>query len=152
MGLSLRGAPEHPTAKTAARPWACLGHAGWDEADGALTVLTANPPIERAPMTSPIVAQPPRPLESATAAVLLAAGPDDAPAAPIVRELDRRHSDGIDVRLLWHSVADRLSVAVADAKTGDAFEFEVEGREALHAFHHPYAHAAFRGIEYRVLG
>jgi hypothetical protein len=103
-------------------------------------------------MTSPIVAQPPRRLESATAEVRLAADPDVAAAAPAVRELDRRYSDGIDVRLMWHSVAGRLSVSVADAKTGDAFEFEVEGREALHAFHHPYAHAAFRGIDYRVLG
>jgi hypothetical protein len=66
--------------------------------------------------------------------------------APVIRELDRRLSDGIDVRLLWNQTADQIAVSVFDAKTGDAFTIEVEAREALDAFRHPYAHAAFRGI------
>jgi hypothetical protein len=39
-------------------------------------------------------------------------------AAPdkTIRELDRRISDGIDVRLLWDSVADRVVVAVHDTR------------------------------------
>jgi hypothetical protein len=40
-------------------------------------------------------------------------------------------------------------VAVLDTKTGDAFEIEVEARESLDAFHHPYAHAAFHDIDHR---
>jgi len=68
-------------------------------------------------------------------------------AAPVIRELDRRHSDGIDVRLLWNQTADQIVVSVFDFKTGDAFEIQVEAREALDAFRHPYAHAAFCGID-----
>jgi hypothetical protein len=66
--------------------------------------------------------------------------------APVISELDRRRNDGIDVRLLWNRTADQIVVSVFDAKTGDAFSIEVEGRDAMDAFRHPYAHAAFRGI------
>jgi hypothetical protein len=71
--------------------------------------------------------------------------PERLHPAPVIRELDCRHNDGIDVRLLWNQTADQIAVSVFDAKTGDAFTIEVEGREALDAFRHPYAHAAFRG-------
>ncbi len=58
------------------------------------------------------------------------------------RELDSRSSDGIDVRLLWHPHDARVSVAVHDTKTGDAFELPVpDASRALDVFHHPYAHA-----------
>ena len=63
----------------------------------------------------------------------------------MIRELDHRRSDGIDVRLLWNQKDDRVVVAVSDAKTGDAFAIPVEPREALRAFHHPYSYAASRG-------
>jgi hypothetical protein len=63
------------------------------------------------------------------------------------RELDRRSSDGINVRLLWHPSQDRVSVAVIDTKTGDDFELPVrDGEHALDVFHHPYAYAARHGI------
>jgi hypothetical protein len=59
------------------------------------------------------------------------------------RELDSRTGDGIHVQLLWHPRDDRVSVAVSDTKTGDAFELEVRhGQRALDVFRHPYAHAA----------
>ena len=65
-----------------------------------------------------------------------------------LRELDSRTSDGIHVRLLWDPRDDRVTVAVDDAKTGDAFTIDVRVDErALEVFHHPYAYAAFRGIE-----
>ena len=67
------------------------------------------------------------------------------PTAPVRRELDCRRNDGIEVRLLWREADGQVTVAVHDAKTGEAFEIQVEGREARDAFHHPYAHAAFRG-------
>lgn len=67
----------------------------------------------------------------------------------VIRELDHRRNDGIDVRLLWSETDGQITVAVHDAKTGETFEIEVEGRDALDAFHHPYAHAAFHGISCR---
>jgi hypothetical protein len=67
-----------------------------------------------------------------------------------MRELDSRISDGIHVRLLWCDRANRVTVAVADAKTGDAFTIDVgEGERPLDVFHHPYAYAALHGIETR---
>jgi hypothetical protein len=65
--------------------------------------------------------------------------------APLTRELDSRVSDGIHVRLLWHADEGRVSVAVRDTKTGDAFELSVQdGERALEVFYHPYAHLASR--------
>jgi hypothetical protein len=41
-----------------------------------------------------------------------------------------------------------VTVAVADAATHDYFELVVAGDEqALEVFHHPFAHAAARGLE-----
>jgi hypothetical protein len=99
-------------------------------------------------MTTPTISELPLRLEPATADLFLDLEPNRAGAAPVIRELDRRRRDGIDVRLLWNQTDDQVVVAVFDAKTGDAFELEVEGRDALDAFHHPYAHAAFRGVDH----
>ncbi len=60
----------------------------------------------------------------------------------MTRELDRRFSGGIDVRLMWDSEDGRLFVAVGDRKTGQVFELDVPDRaRALDVFHHPYAYA-----------
>jgi hypothetical protein len=73
----------------------------------------------------------PNPLESETSAS--------------TRELDSRMSDGIRVRLLWHSVDSRVSVAVQDTRTGETFEVPVgDNDRPLDVFHHPYAYAAMR--------
>ena len=93
-------------------------------------------------MTTPIVTQMPLQLEPATADSFLHAGPERAISA--IRELDHRQSDGIDVRLIWNQVDDRVTVAVFDSKTGESFEIEPERHEALDAFHHPYSYAAFK--------
>jgi enolase len=67
-----------------------------------------------------------------------------------MRELDHRHNDGIHVRLLWSEPDNRVAVAVADAKTGEAFVVEVRnGDSALDVFHHPYAYAAWRRVDTR---
>ena len=58
-----------------------------------------------------------------------------------VRELDRRSSDGIDVRLLWSSDTDRVWIALRDDRSGESVELEVDPAKALAAFHHPYAYA-----------
>ena len=91
-------------------------------------------------MTTPIVTEMPLQLEPATADSFLDARPDRA--IPVIRELDHRRSDGIDVRLLWSQADDRVVVAVSDAKTGEKFAIAVKPHEALTAFHHPYSYAA----------
>jgi hypothetical protein len=62
------------------------------------------------------------------------------------RELNRRISDGIEVRLLWSPDANRVMVAVHDSRSEESFELPVAGADALDAFHHPYAYAARRPI------
>jgi hypothetical protein len=64
------------------------------------------------------------------------------------RELDARAGDGIDVRLLWYPATEAVTVSVYDARHDHAFELVVDPDEALDAFHHPFAHACFRGISF----
>jgi hypothetical protein len=99
--------------------------------------------IERAAMLTPTVTQLSLQLEPTSADSFL----DDAsglPADGLIRELDHRHSDGIDVRLLWSEGDDRILLVVSDSKRAEAFSLEVEPGEALEAFHHPYSYAAFK--------
>jgi hypothetical protein len=58
------------------------------------------------------------------------------------RELACRENDGLRVVLLWHPRHDEVTVSVADSRTGDRFQFPVQGERALDAFHHPFAYAA----------
>ena len=60
-----------------------------------------------------------------------------------LKELDFRASDGLEVALLWQADDERLIVEVVDTKLGDAFRLEIAASEALDAFQHPYAYAAF---------
>jgi hypothetical protein len=63
------------------------------------------------------------------------------------RELHSRVSDGLHVRMLWNEHDGRVTVAVADSKTGDAFAVEVrEGDRAMDVFHHPFAYAAWHRV------
>ena len=96
-------------------------------------------------MTTPIVTELPLRLESTTSGSFLDPAPERAAAAGVIRELDRRQSDGIDVRLLWNQTDDHLVVAVFDAKTGQRFRLRAEPHRALDVFHHPYAYAASEG-------
>jgi hypothetical protein len=61
-----------------------------------------------------------------------------------VRELDRRTSDGFDVRLLWHPQTNRVSVAVEDELYGGLFALEVDPADALAALRDPFAYASGR--------
>jgi hypothetical protein len=69
-------------------------------------------------------------------------------ASKQTRELDFRSNDGLEVALLWQPETNRLSVTVFDAKTGDDFDLDVEPEDAMDAFHHPYAFAASRGLQF----
>ena len=64
------------------------------------------------------------------------------------RELARRLTGAVEIVLLWHTRTDRLCVSVRDASGGVDFELEVKPAEAMEVFHHPYAYAASRGLEY----
>jgi hypothetical protein len=68
-------------------------------------------------------------------------------AGPI-RELDRRSNGEAHVSLLWREGDDRLFVAVVDGRQGEVFRLEVrEGERPLDVFHHPYAYAAWHGVQ-----
>ena len=58
------------------------------------------------------------------------------------RELACRKSAGIHVQLLWEEHGNRTWVRVRDARSMEAFAFPVPRRDALEAFHHPFAYAA----------
>jgi len=61
------------------------------------------------------------------------------------KELAGRENEGLEISLLWNKSAERLKVAVADARLHEKFEFEVAGAQALAAFYHPFAYAPDRG-------
>ena len=68
-----------------------------------------------------------------------------------VKELAYRARDGLEVALLWHETASSVSVAVSDSRTGEAFELVLGNDDnALDVFHHPYAYAAHRGVDFGV--
>ena len=64
------------------------------------------------------------------------------------RELAHRVSHGIEVILLWGPTNDEVVVKVVEHGSDTSFEMAVPGTRALDAFHHPYAYAARRGVEY----
>ena len=61
----------------------------------------------------------------------------------LIRELDHRRSDGIEVTLLWNARTKAVSVSVVEERSAAGFQFEVPPADALDAFHHPYAYAAY---------
>jgi hypothetical protein len=65
-------------------------------------------------------------------------------------ELDSRTTDNIEVRLLWHRADNGVTVTARDLRSGELLEVAVRDYErALDVFHHPYAYAAFHGVEPR---
>jgi len=65
-------------------------------------------------------------------------------------ELASRESNGITVTLLWSRSTNLVTVTVDDAANDDYFELILDEHDrALDVFHHPFAHAAARGIEFR---
>ena len=76
---------------------------------------------------------------------------DHAPASPARIELAKRKNAGIQVTLLWAEDTDTVAVLVRDDGNDDQFELSVEpGANALQIFEHPYAYAAWRGVDYRL--
>jgi hypothetical protein len=76
---------------------------------------------------------------------------DHAPARPGRVVLAKRKNAGIQVTLLWAQHTNSAAVLVHDDSTNDQFELSVEpGANALDTFEHPYAYAAWRGVDYRL--
>jgi len=64
------------------------------------------------------------------------------------RELDRATTAGVEARMLWSPTADRVTVTVHDAVTGDRFDVQVlPGERPYDVFDNPFAYAALRGID-----
>jgi hypothetical protein len=65
-------------------------------------------------------------------------------------ELACRESNGITVRLFWSRSTSLVTVSVDDPASDEYFELVLDDHEqALDVFHHPFAHAAARGLEFR---
>ena len=69
-------------------------------------------------------------------------------ATACTRELAGRKTGAVEIALLWNMVTDSLLVSVKDAITDAEFQLVVDAAEAMDVFHHPYAYAASRGVEY----
>ena len=63
-------------------------------------------------------------------------------------ELAQRTGDGIVVSLLWSKAENVLRVSIANTQTGEEFELEAHPENALDVYYHPYAYAAYRGLDY----
>jgi hypothetical protein len=64
-------------------------------------------------------------------------------------ELAVREQSGVAVTLHWVRATDVLFVSVVDRRSGEAFELVLQPDErALDVFHHPYAYAAARGLDF----
>ena len=73
---------------------------------------------------------------------------DHTPAGPARVVLAKRENAGIQVTLLWAQDTNSVAVLVHDDSTDDEFEMSVEpGANALDTFEHPYAYAAWRGVD-----
>jgi hypothetical protein len=67
---------------------------------------------------------------------------------PFRTELASRESNGITVMLFWSRSTNLVTVTVADAANDEYFELVLDEHDrALDVFHHPFAHAAARGLE-----
>ncbi|HWX74778.1 MAG TPA: hypothetical protein VNZ05_05690 [Solirubrobacteraceae bacterium] len=65
----------------------------------------------------------------------------------VMRELDGRSSDGLDVMLLWCEGTGQLMVMVRDRDTGNGFVLGVrEGERPLEVYREPLAYAAWRRL------
>ena len=65
---------------------------------------------------------------------------------PSWRELARRNGDGRDVTLLWSESSHCVKLSVFHSCSEEQLDLEVVGADALTAFHHPFAYAAWQGL------
>jgi hypothetical protein len=60
----------------------------------------------------------------------------------LLRELDHRVTNGLEIWLLWQPMTDEITVHVFDELSQTAYRFVVDPRHALDAFRHPFAYLA----------
>jgi hypothetical protein len=66
-------------------------------------------------------------------------------------EMASRETNGVTVRLFWTRSTSLVTLAVDDAANDNHFELILgEDDQALDVFHHPFAHAAARGVEFGI--
>jgi hypothetical protein len=65
-------------------------------------------------------------------------------------ELAQRAGDGIVVSLMWSRADNVLRVSIANTQTGEEFELDAPPENALDVYYHPFAYAAYRGLDYGV--
>jgi hypothetical protein len=61
-------------------------------------------------------------------------------------ELARRNRDGFDVALLWGRSSNRLKLSVFDSRFEEQLDLDVAAADALTAFQHPFAYAAWQTL------
>jgi len=67
----------------------------------------------------------------------------------VIRELDHRRNEEIEVTLLWNAKTQDVFIVVTE-RDGECFEFQVCPTDARDAFHHPYAYAAYGTVLVRL--
>jgi hypothetical protein len=67
---------------------------------------------------------------------------------PLTADLAYRRSGRYEIVLFLDRTKRELIVSVLDDITGFAYDLPVRADEALEVFHHPFAHAAFRGVPF----
>jgi hypothetical protein len=76
---------------------------------------------------------------------------DHVPAGSARVVLAERKNAGIHVTLLWAEDTNTVAVLVRDDGRDDQFELSVEpGANAMDTYEHPFAYAAWQGVEYRL--
>lgn len=60
----------------------------------------------------------------------------------LLRELDHRATNGLEIWLLWQPLTDEITVHVFDQLSQTAYRFVVDPCRALDAFRHPFAYLA----------
>ncbi|MGB2875497.1 MAG: hypothetical protein WBB76_08490 [Gaiellaceae bacterium] len=67
---------------------------------------------------------------------------------PTTAELAYRKSGRYEIFLLFDATSRELTVSVLDEVTGVVYDLPVPADDAVEVFHHPFAHAAFRGVRF----
>lgn len=67
---------------------------------------------------------------------------------PTTIDLAYRRTGHYEIVLFLDTTGRELTVSVLDDVTGVAYDLPVRADEALEVFHHPFAHAAFRGVPF----
>jgi hypothetical protein len=80
----------------------------------------------------------------------MTSSPDRIPTFRPSVVLANRQNFDVSVTLLWHEDTNSASVHVRDYRTAEEFELVVEDdMNPLDVFKHPYAYAAWRGVDFQ---